>query len=46
MDSWFEGSSSLINTIHQDLGAHHAEGEGVLVEGTAKDHMIRMSNQA
>ena len=27
-------------------GAHHAKGEGVVVDGAAKDHMVRMSDQA
>ena len=32
--------------FRRDPGAHHAEGAGVVVDGAAKDHMLRMSDQA
>ena len=32
--------------FRRDPGAHHAEGEGVVVDGAAKGHMARMSDQA
>ena len=30
--------------FRRDPGAHHAEGEGVVVDGAAKDHMVHMSD--
>jgi hypothetical protein len=31
--------------FRQDPGSHHTKAEGIVVDGAAKDHMLRMSEK-